>query len=48
MTMTDPEQLANKISEFIEKNLCDNTPFASTSNIIFYIAKKESWKEQKN
>jgi hypothetical protein len=48
MTMTDPEQLANKISDFIGKNLRGNTPFASTSDFIFYIAKKESRKEQKN
>ena len=48
MAMTDPEQLANKISDFIGKNLCGNTPFASTSDFIFYIAKKESRKEQKN
>jgi len=48
MAMTDPEQLANKISDFIGKNLRGNTPFASTSDFIFYIAKKESRKEQKN
>lgn len=48
MAMTDTEQLANKISDFIGKNLRGNTPFASTSDFIFYIAKKESRKEQKN
>jgi len=42
MSMTDQEQLANKISEFIEKNLRGNTPFASTSDFILYIANKES------
>ena len=42
--MISQEQLANKISEFIEKNLCGNTPFASTSDFIFYIAKKKSQK----
>jgi len=46
--MTNQEQLANKISDFIGKNLRGNTPFASTSDFIFYIAKKESRKEQKN
>ena len=46
--MTNQEQLANQISDFIGKNLRGNTPFASTSDFIFYIAKKESRKEQKN
>lgn len=44
MTMIDPEQLANRISEFIEKNLHGNTPFACTSDFILYIANKESKK----
>jgi len=48
MNMTDQEQLANKISEFIEKNLYGNTPFASTSDFILYIANKESKKETLN
>ncbi len=42
--MTNQEQLANRISEFIGKNLCGNTPFASTSDFILYIANKESKK----
>ena len=45
MNMISQEQLANKISEFIEKNLCGNTPFASTSDFILYIANKESKKK---
>jgi len=48
MNMTDQEQLANKISEFIEKNLYGNTPFASTSDFILYIANKESKKKTLN
>ena len=44
MAMTDPEQLANKISDFIGKNLRGNTPFASTSDLISYITYKESQK----
>ena len=47
MSMTNQEQLANKISEFIEKNLYGNTPFGSTSNFILYIANKESKKKVK-
>jgi len=42
--MINQEQLSNRISEFIEKNLPGNTPFASTSDFIFYIANKESMK----
>jgi len=45
MSMTDQEQLANKISEFIEKNLRGNTPFGGTSDFILYIANKESKKK---
>lgn len=48
MTMIDPEQLASRISEFIGKNLRGNTPFASTSDFIFYIAKKESSRKKNN
>ncbi len=44
--MTNQEQLANKISEFIGKNLRGNTPFASTSDFILYIANKESKKRE--
>jgi len=44
MNMISQEQLTNKISEFIGQNLRGNTPFASTSDFIFYIAKKESQK----
>ena len=44
MNMISQEQLANKISEFIEKNLYGNTPFASTSDFILYIVNKESKK----
>ena len=42
--MINQEQLANTISEFIEKNLRGNTPFGCTSDFIFYIANKESQK----
>jgi hypothetical protein len=44
--MTNQEQLANQISEFIGKNLPGNTPFASTSDFILYIANKESKKRE--
>jgi len=44
MPMINQDQLSNRISEFIEKNLPGNTPFASTSDFIFYIANKESKK----
>ena len=39
--MTNQEQLAKTISEFIEKNLRGNTPFASTPDFVLYIANKE-------
>ena len=42
--MINQEQLSNQISEFIGKNLRGNTPFASTSDFILYIANKESKK----
>ncbi len=44
MLMINQEQLSNRISEFIGKNLRGNTPFASTSDFILYIANKESKK----
>ncbi len=44
--MINPEQLSNRISEFIEKSLPGNTPFASTSDFILYIANKESKKRE--
>ena len=43
--MINQEQLSNQISEFIGKNLRGNTPFASTSDFILYIANKESKKK---
>ncbi len=46
MLMTNQEQLSNRISEFIEQNLPGNTPFASTSDFILYIANKESKKRE--
>ncbi len=46
MLMTNQEQLANQISEFIGKSLRGNTPFASTSDFILYIANKESKKRE--
>ena len=45
MVMINQEQLSNQISEFIGKNLRGNTPFASTSDFILYIANKESKKK---
>jgi len=42
--MINQEQLSNQISEFIEKSLFGNTPFASTSDFISYIADKEAKK----
>ncbi|MEE8181441.1 MAG: hypothetical protein V3T67_06350 [Nitrosopumilaceae archaeon] len=42
--MINQEQLSNRISEFIEKSLFGNTPFASTSDFISYIADKEAKK----
>ncbi len=44
MLMINQKHLANQISEFIEKNLRGNTPFASTSDLISYITYKESQK----
>ncbi len=46
MLMTNQVQLANQISEFIGKNLRGNTPFASTSDFILYIANKKSKKNK--
>ena len=43
--MTNTEIIANKVSEFIAKNLRGNTPFQSTSDFISYIAYKESRKK---
>ena len=48
MKKTNQEILAEKISSFIEKNLPGNTPFASTSDFMLYIAYKESKKKTKN
>jgi hypothetical protein len=46
--MTSQEIFVNRISSFIEKNLPGNTPFASTSDFILYIANKESKKKTDN
>ena len=43
--MINQEQLSDRISEFIEKSLPGNTPFASTSDFISYIADKEAKKK---
>ena len=48
MKMTSQEIFVNRISSFIEKNLHGNTPFASTSDFILYIANKESKKKTEN
>ncbi|MCV0392513.1 MAG: hypothetical protein K5790_04365 [Nitrosopumilus sp.] len=43
--MTNIEIIANKVSEFIAKNLRGNTPFQNTAELIAYIAYKESRKK---
>ncbi len=45
--MINQEQLSNRISEFIEKSLFGNTPFASTSDFISYIARKKQKRAEK-
>ena len=46
--MIDREKLIKKVSEHIEKNLRGNTPFQNTSDLISYIASKESEKKSEN